>query len=114
MKDRGLKGVELIVSDKCLGLVENLAEFYPDAKVLLSVREPGAWERSMRETVWAVRHGESLIRLLSSARGQVDPRWRRYLALVDRMFWSDEGTFANGHERPERPRLDASFPRSLL
>ena len=32
LKDRGLKGVELIVSDKCLGLVENLAEFYPDAK----------------------------------------------------------------------------------
>lgn len=32
LKDRGLKGVELIVSDKCLGLVENLAEFYPEAK----------------------------------------------------------------------------------
>ncbi len=32
LKDRGLKGVELIVSDKCLGLVENLAEFYPDAR----------------------------------------------------------------------------------
>ncbi len=32
LKERGLKGVELIVSDKCLGLVENLAEFYPEAK----------------------------------------------------------------------------------
>ena len=32
LKDRGLKGVELFVSDKCLGLVENLAEFYPEAK----------------------------------------------------------------------------------
>ena len=32
LKARGLKGVELIVSDKCLGLVENLAEFFPDAK----------------------------------------------------------------------------------
>jgi putative transposase len=32
LKDRGLKGVELFVSDKCLGLVDNLAEFYPDAK----------------------------------------------------------------------------------
>jgi putative transposase len=31
LKDRGLKGVELFVSDKCLGLVENLADFYPDA-----------------------------------------------------------------------------------
>jgi transposase-like protein len=32
LKERGLKGVELFVSDKCLGLVENLADFYPEAK----------------------------------------------------------------------------------
>ena len=28
LKSRGLKGVQLVVSDKCLGLVEALAEFY--------------------------------------------------------------------------------------
>lgn len=32
LKERGLTGVELFVSDKCLGLVESLADFYPDAK----------------------------------------------------------------------------------
>jgi putative transposase len=32
LKQRGLKGVQMFVSDKCLGLVENVAEFYPDAK----------------------------------------------------------------------------------
>ncbi len=31
LKGRGLSGVELFVSDKCLGLVESLAEFYPQA-----------------------------------------------------------------------------------
>jgi transposase-like protein len=31
LKERGLKGVRLIVSDKCLGLVESLADFYPEA-----------------------------------------------------------------------------------
>jgi transposase-like protein len=31
LKQRGLKGVQLFVSDKCLGLVENLAEFYQEA-----------------------------------------------------------------------------------
>lgn len=31
LKQRGLKGVQLFVSDRCLGLVENLAEFYPEA-----------------------------------------------------------------------------------
>jgi len=32
LKSRGLQGVELFISDKCLGLVENLAEFYPEAR----------------------------------------------------------------------------------
>jgi len=31
LKGRGLKGVLLFVSDKCLGLVESLADFYPSA-----------------------------------------------------------------------------------
>lgn len=35
LKQRGLAGVQLAVSDKCLGLVEALAEFYPEA----------AWQR---------------------------------------------------------------------
>jgi transposase-like protein len=32
LKERGLTGVQLFVSDKCLGLVENLGEFYPEAR----------------------------------------------------------------------------------
>lgn len=35
LKQRGLKGVRLVVSDKCLGLVEALGEFFPQA----------AWQR---------------------------------------------------------------------
>jgi putative transposase len=35
LKQRGLQGVQLAVSDKCLGLVEALAEFYPET----------AWQR---------------------------------------------------------------------
>ncbi len=32
LKDRGLKGVQLIVSDACAGLLESAGEFYPDAR----------------------------------------------------------------------------------
>jgi transposase-like protein len=32
LKERGLRGVRLVISDKCLGLVEALGEFYPEAK----------------------------------------------------------------------------------
>jgi putative transposase len=32
LKERGLRSVRLVISDKCLGLVEALGEFYPEAK----------------------------------------------------------------------------------
>ena len=32
LKERGLMGVKLLISDKCLGVIENLAEFYPAAR----------------------------------------------------------------------------------
>ena len=32
LKERGLTGVQLFISDKCMGLVESLAEYYPDAR----------------------------------------------------------------------------------
>jgi putative transposase len=35
LKERGLRGVRLVTSDKCLGLVESLGEFFPEA----------AWQR---------------------------------------------------------------------
>ncbi len=79
-----------------------LAEHYPDAKVLLSVREPAGWERSMRQTVWSVRHGESLIRLLSSAQGCINPQWAGFLNMIDRLLWEGRGTFAAGNDTPER------------
>ena len=31
LKGRGLKGVRLVVSDACMGLVESVAEYYPDS-----------------------------------------------------------------------------------
>jgi transposase-like protein len=37
LKGRGLRGVKLVISDKCLGLLEALGEFYPEAR----------WQRCM-------------------------------------------------------------------
>ena len=75
-----------------------LADAYPEAKVLLSVRDPEAWERSYRETIWDMCFGTSLISHLSAARAEIDPRWRRYLLLVDRMLWGERSPFARGRE----------------
>ncbi len=51
-----------------------LMDFYPDAKVLLSVREPESWERSFRETIWTMSHGETLMPLLARARASRSTR----------------------------------------
>ncbi|HKJ22739.1 MAG TPA: IS256 family transposase [Gammaproteobacteria bacterium] len=32
LKERGLSGVRLVISDACMGLVESVAEYYPDAQ----------------------------------------------------------------------------------
>jgi len=73
-----------------------LAEANPDAKVLLSVRNPDSWEPSYRDTIGAFCKGDGLLRHLSDARREIDPRWRRYLELVDRMLWGDSSPFADG------------------
>lgn len=80
---------------------EQLAAVYPEAKVLLSVRDPQAWEPSYRETIGEMCHGDSLIRLLSDARREIDPRWRRYLELVEDLLWGPRSPFGEGHD-PQR------------
>jgi hypothetical protein len=77
-----------------------LMDFYPEAKVLLSVRNPVSWERSFRDTIWTMSYGKTLMPLLAHARAEIDPRWHRYLELVDRMFWGPQGTFADGNAEP--------------
>ena len=64
-----------------------LMDRYPDAKVLLSVRDGESWVRSMRETVWGIFHGDSVIRHVCEARAVLDPLWRRYAALMRRITW---------------------------
>ena len=65
--------------DECLGgyqasvdwpggfFYKELMKVYPQAKVLLSVRDGDAWARSMRETIWDVLYGDSMMADLSSA-----------------------------------------------
>jgi hypothetical protein len=71
-----------------------LADRYPDAKVLLSVRDADAWERSMRETIWGMFWGDILIRDLSSARVRVDEQWRAFVELMQDM-WKRGGLIDN-------------------
>ena len=68
LKERGLRGVGLFISDKCLGLVESLAEFYPEA----------AWQRCMvhwqRNVLTVVPQGKAkeVAAMLKAIHGQED------------------------------------------
>jgi hypothetical protein len=67
-----------------------LIDVYPDAKVLLSLRDADSWAQSMRDTIWGVLYGDILIRHLSEARAIVDPKWRGYIEMM-REMWQQSG-----------------------
>ena len=62
---------------------------------------PKTWQESMRQTVWAVRHGESLVRLLSSAHAHATRRGRP-TGMIDGLLRDREGHLPRraGAERP--------------
>lgn len=64
---------------------KELAEYYPQAKVILSVREPEGWYKSTRETIFEISN--------SSPRWMVAliPRVRKTRAMINATIW--EGVF---------------------
>jgi len=74
-----------------------LMDVYPDAKILLSVRDGLAWERSMRDTIWPMYHADTLLHHMSRARYHVDPQWRAWVDLMIRMTWTHEAPFAGSY-----------------
>jgi hypothetical protein len=67
-----------------------LMEFYPETKVILSVRDTEVWVQSMRETVWGVFHGDSVIHHVCEVRAVLDQAWRRFMSLMRRITWEPE------------------------
>lgn len=76
-----------------------LMEAYPDAKVLLSVRDGDAWARSMRKTIWGLFYDDTLIRHLSDARMKVDPVWDTYIHMMIEM-WERAGLLHGADTTP--------------
>jgi Sulfotransferase domain len=63
-----------------------LMEAYPDAKVLLSVRDGMSWAQSMQKTIWGLFYDDTLIRHVSDARMKVDPIWNTYIEMMKEMW----------------------------
>jgi hypothetical protein len=82
-----------------------LMEKYPEAKIVLGTRDGESWARSMRETIWALFYDDVLMRHLSDARMVVDPKWRRYIEMMQEM-WRRSGLL-NGPETTDEWMVDA-------
>lgn len=93
--DQILDGFQATVDWPGSYFYKELADFYPDAKVLLSTRDAEGWERSMRETIWGIFYGDMLMRDLSNARGRVDSKWRGYIEMMEGM-WERSGLIDAG------------------
>lgn len=78
---------------------QDLMDAYPEAKVLLSVRDGDAWEHSMGDTIWGLFYGDVMMRDLSNARARVDPKWGSYMQLMKEM-WEKSGLLAPEGEGP--------------
>lgn len=65
-----------------------LADYYPQSKIVLSVRDAEDWVPSMRETVWGMYHGDSVIHHVCEARALLDPLWARFMGLMRHMTWN--------------------------
>jgi hypothetical protein len=73
-----------------------LMEYYPDAKVLLSVRDGDAWARSMADTIVQIYFGDSFMRSVCQARYRIDPVWASWVDLnIDTCWKGPRGALAN-------------------
>ncbi len=59
-----------------------LMDVYPDAKVLLSVRDPQSWVESMHNTIAAIWFGDNLMHHLAMAQYHIDPLYAGWLDVL--------------------------------
>jgi hypothetical protein len=105
--DRLLGGFESTVDWPGGFFYREILEAYPEAKVLLSVRDPSGWERSMRDTVWGTYFGDITIGHLSRGLETIDGPWRNYIELMTQLLWEGRGTLRQDHQ--SREGLMAAF-----
>lgn len=87
-----LEGYEATVDWPGSYYAKDLAEAFPDAKIVLSERDPESWAQSMVKTIWGLFYADNLMRHLSDARASIDPGWKFYLTMMKDM-WFNAGLF---------------------
>ena len=63
-----------------------LMDVYPDAKVMLSVRDADSWVRSMHNTIAAIWFGDNLMHHLAMAQYHIDPLYASWIDVLGDMW----------------------------
>lgn len=73
-----------------------LMDYYPEAKILLSVRDGDSWAKSMADTIVQIYFGDSFMRSMCQARYRIDPAWASWVDLnIDTCWKGPRGALAN-------------------
>jgi sulfotransferase family protein len=88
---RLFQGYEATVDWPAAAFYKELMEAFPDAKVLLSVRDPEKWYESARNTIYGVMQSFPM-----SVLRRVVPPLRRMRRMIDGIIW--DGTFQGRFE----------------
>lgn len=85
----------------------DLMDVYPDAKVLLSVRDADGWVKSMQSTITQLWFGDNLVHRLTQARYLIDPPFAAWIDLLTEMNWGTERGAFGGTEGEAGPMAEA-------
>jgi sulfotransferase family protein len=107
--DELLAGKDSTVDFPGARFYQPLMDKYPDAFVLLSVRDSESWVRSMQETICQIYFGDVVMRHLSDARILIDENWRDWIMLMRKLSFEGDGAMADAPDT--REGLIRSFER---
>lgn len=83
--DKIFDGFESTVDFPSAYFYREIMAAYPEATVVLSVRDGESWARSLRDTIWSAVWGDTLEHHLAMARSHVDPGWQEYVDLMPKL-----------------------------
>jgi hypothetical protein len=79
--DAHFEGYQATVDWPACNFYEQLMRRYPEAKVILTVRDPERWYASARQTIYYVRH------VFPRWTARLLPRMRDFRRMLDRLVW---------------------------
>jgi Sulfotransferase domain len=80
-----------------------LMDVYPDAKILLSVRDADSWVKSMDNTITQIFYGDTLMYHLARSHYHIDPLFKGWIDLLTEMnFGEERGAWAGTNGEPAK------------